>query len=62
MINAKFSDLTGNCFIQFLRENGDQIMNGKTAQEFKELKEEIQPEELKEFIYNCSYKVTFQTV
>ena len=57
MISAKFSDLTGNCFIQFLRETGDHIMNGKTAQEFKDLKEDMSPEEAKEFIYNCTYKV-----
>lgn len=47
-------------FVQFAREMGDQIMNGMTASEFRDLKEKIQPEDMKLFIAEeCLYKVCY---
>ena len=37
-MTVKFQDATGDMYIQFARELGDQIM-GMTAEEFKDAKE-----------------------
>lgn len=42
MLSALISDVSGNVMVQFPRELGDSIMNGKSATEFKEMKDEIQ--------------------
>jgi hypothetical protein len=42
MLTAKISDLSGSLYIQFPRELGDSIMNGKSAKEFQEFKELLQ--------------------
>ena len=41
MLNVKFSDLSGNTFITFPKELGDPIMNGLSANEFKNFKEQF---------------------
>ena len=42
MLSALISDVSGNVMVQFPRELGDSIMNGKSASEFKAMKDEIQ--------------------
>ena len=42
MLSALISDVSGNVMVQFPRELGDSIMNGKSATEFKEMKDELQ--------------------
>lgn len=41
MLSALISDVSGNLMVQFPRELGDSIMNGKSATEFKEMKDEL---------------------
>jgi hypothetical protein len=52
MLNAKVSDLSGSVYIQFPRELGDPIMNGMTAKEFQEFKEQSgnDPEVIRNFL------------
>lgn len=42
MLSALISDVSGNVMVQFPRELGDSIMNGKSATEFKEMKDDLQ--------------------
>lgn len=42
MLSALISDVSGNVMVQFPRELGDSIMSGKSATEFKEMKDELQ--------------------
>ena len=44
MISAIIHDSSGDIIVQFPRELGDPVMNGKSAHEFRELKEELQDE------------------
>lgn len=46
---ARVSDLSGNCFLQFMGESGDAVM-GMTSTEFKNLKEHAGVEEIKEIL------------
>ena len=39
MLTAKISDLSGQIYMQFPRELGDQIMGGMSAKDFQEFKE-----------------------
>lgn len=39
MLNAKVSDPSGSIFVSFPRELGEPIMNGLTAEKFKEMKD-----------------------
>lgn len=57
MLNVKISDASGSIFVSFPRELGEPIMNGLTAEQFKTLKEESEPEELKEFLNKCTFNV-----
>jgi hypothetical protein len=41
MLTAKIADLSGQIYMQFPRELGDQIMGGMTAKDFQEFKERI---------------------
>ena len=40
MLTAKIADVSGTIYVQFLREMGDHIMNGMSAKDFKDLKED----------------------
>ena len=41
MLSALISDVSGNVMVQFPRELGDSIMNGMSASEFKEMKDDL---------------------
>lgn len=52
MLSALISDVSGNVMVQFPRELGDSIMNGISAAEFLQKKENsTDPEQLKEFLH-----------
>jgi hypothetical protein len=38
-MTAKISDLSGELYVQFVREQGDQIMGGKSAEQIRDMKE-----------------------
>ena len=59
MLNAKIADSSSNTYISFPRELGDAIMNGKSASEFKDMKENMTPENLKVFFQECYYQVLY---
>ena len=58
MLSAVISDVSGNILVQFPRELGDQIMNGMSATEFKQLKESSSDQKtwLKHIKNNCEFK------
>lgn len=57
-MTAKLQDISGEMYIQFSRETAEPIMNGKTAQEIRDLKEG--DADLKTLINDeCLYKVRF---
>ena len=41
MLSALISDVSGNVMVQFPRELGDSIMNGMSAADFKEMKDDL---------------------
>lgn len=41
MLSALISDVSGNVMVQFPRELGDSIMNGMSASDFKEMKDDL---------------------
>ena len=49
ILTAKISDFSGNLFVQFMQDAGDHVMNGISAEQFKELKELSSAEQMKEF-------------
>ena len=58
MLNVKFSDVSGNIFVTIPKDLGDTIMNGQSAEEFKQFREEFgqggektQTEEMNDFYY-----------
>ena len=57
MMTAKISDVSGNAFVQFTRELGDYVMQKMSAREFKDMREMKNPEEMKEFFFNCQFQV-----
>ena len=59
MLTAKISDLSDQMFISFLSQIGEPIMNGLSAQQLMEIKEEQKdnPEAIKELFQQCNYKV-----
>ena len=58
MLSAVISDVSGNILVQFPRELGDQIMNGMSAAEFKELRESSSDQKswLEHIKSNCEFK------
>jgi hypothetical protein len=58
MLSAVISDLSGSIIVQFPRELGDQIMNGISAAQFKNLKETSNDQKtwLKLIKNNCEFK------
>jgi len=62
MLSALISDVSGNVLVQFPRELGDSIMGGKSATEFKQMKDECEGESdqdrIKEFFHACTFKVS----
>jgi hypothetical protein len=55
-MTAKISDLSGEIYVQFARELGDQIMGGKSAEQIRDMKE--RNEDMKQFINEeCLYNV-----
>ena len=50
MLSAKIADNSGNTFVTFPKELGDEIMGGLSAVDFKNLKEDSSPEHLKNFV------------
>lgn len=52
MLSALINDVSGSVLVQFPRELGDPIMNGKSAAEFKQLKDEHKddPNQIKDFL------------
>jgi replication factor A1 len=61
MLSAKISDPSGSVFVSFPRELGDSIMNGMTATEFKDFKEDKSMDEFKEFLNTCCFRVIIIT-
>ena len=59
MLNVKVSDSSGSIYVSFPREIGEPIMNGVTAEKFKQMKEEHTPEEFREFLNSCTFNVIF---
>lgn len=57
MLSAIICDVSGSVMVQFPRELGDPIMDGKSASEFKQLKEELkdEPHRLKDFFAGCQF-------
>ena len=57
MLSALINDVSGSVLVQFPRELGDPIMNGKSAAEFKLLKEELKddPTRIKDFLQTCYF-------
>ena len=68
MLNVKFTDLSGSIFITFPKELGDPLMNGLSASNFKNFREEYggasnagmmddQNEDIRDFFYQTQFKV-----
>jgi len=57
MLSALINDVSGSVLVQFPRELGDPIMNGKSASEFKLLKEQLKddPVQIKDFLSTCYF-------
>lgn len=55
MLMAKMSDLSGNVFISFPRELGDQML-GMSADEFKRFKESNDEDTVRELFYQRHFK------
>lgn len=62
MLSALISDVSGSVLVQFPRELGDPIMNGMSAQAFKNLKDELKDDpnnQLKDFFSSCAFQVSY---
>ena len=57
MLNVKVSDSSGSIYVSFPREIGEPIMNGMTAEKFKQFKEDSNPEEIRDFLNSCTFNV-----
>ena len=55
MLQAKISDFTQSIYINFARENGDKVM-GMSAEEFKEFKENEDPERVSQLFNDISFQ------
>ena len=53
-ISARFQDQSDAVYIQFIGEQGDQIM-GLPAKDFKDLKEQAGPEQVRDLINQCNF-------
>jgi hypothetical protein len=56
-LTAKIADVSGTIFVQFMGDMGNNVMNGTSARDFKDLKEAGSFEDVKEFLNSCCYKV-----
>lgn len=59
MFSAKIQDFSGDCYLQFMREQGENFL-GMSATDLKNLIEEEDPHKIREVINASCYKVSLE--